>query len=402
MWNLGHRSRDSRRPRLGGMLDTGRAGDGHFHSGLCMHRILVAAVAVVALLRSTPAAAQQWSISRTKDQMLDRTRVVLRLEPTQTDAARPRDRPSLIVRCGADGELAVFLSTDTVLDASEYAVTIMLRWGKGTAYNEEWSESDSRSAAFASDPQAVIDSLQRHRQFRARVPLYPGSRVEALFAPPPIPASAIRVFATQCGFLTAEERARRADSARAAKGGPTDQLTEQEARELNTQIARERARGDSLRRDLVARQRDEAFRDSLVPDFSPIEGKARADSMRRVERGAESFLRRAFRSRRLAPGEMMLIVDSAGRRFALPRDAGDSARSDWRALDSLSAADVGIHHGRSRMNVTELRLARWAIATGYCAGVHGVARGSSDGGVSRRRLICADKVIPYIVTVPAP
>ena len=78
-------------------------------------------------------------------------------------------RPVLLVRC-QDRELAVFVSTGSVLDSDDNVMTpVRLQWGSEAPAESRWSRSTDSTSAFAPDPRALLRQLVSHPDLRLEI-----------------------------------------------------------------------------------------------------------------------------------------------------------------------------------------------------------------------------------------
>src|SRR2546425_12056104 len=78
-------------------------------------------------------------------------------------------RPVLLVRC-QDRELAVFVSTGSVLDSDDNVMTpVRMQWGSEAPAESRWSRSTDSTSAFAPDPRALLRQLASNPDLRLEI-----------------------------------------------------------------------------------------------------------------------------------------------------------------------------------------------------------------------------------------
>src|SRR6266550_5963483 len=125
-------------------------------------------ISIATLLLASSASAQRATRPATTDpwevtELTNRPSLTLELPALTTvraaRAAAFEVRPVLLVRC-QDGELDVFVSTGSVLDADDKVMTpVRIQWGGAAPAESRWSRSTDSTSAFAPDPRALLRQL---------------------------------------------------------------------------------------------------------------------------------------------------------------------------------------------------------------------------------------------------
>ncbi len=123
---------------------------------------LLLASSAYAQRASRPASTDPWEVT----ELTNRPSLTLELPALNTvrasasaRAAAFEVRPVLLVRC-QDGELDVFVSTGSVLDADDKVMTpVRIQWGGAAPAESRWSRSTDSTSAFAPDPRALLRQL---------------------------------------------------------------------------------------------------------------------------------------------------------------------------------------------------------------------------------------------------
>lgn len=143
----------------------------------------------------------QWVFTVKKDEMTDEQRATFQLRASnQTrNAAGLPTTPALVLRCAGRRVTDLYVVQDAYVGDQR---NVQLRWDAGIAYEQPWSESTDHSALFASEPDALIDSLLLHRKLAFRFFPYDGTPQTAVFAMAPLTPhdTALRKY---CGFSSA-------------------------------------------------------------------------------------------------------------------------------------------------------------------------------------------------------
>ena len=156
----------------------------------------------------------QWQFTLKKDEMTDEQRATFALRSTvQTrNSIGVATTPMLLLRCSGGRLTDLFISVDTYVGEQ---VTVQMRWDAGTPYEEVWSESTSRTALFAPEPDSLVDSLLSHHKLVFRF-FPPGGNPQTttfLLAPLAPQDAALRKY---CGFTATRRVAEIAAEARRA------------------------------------------------------------------------------------------------------------------------------------------------------------------------------------------
>src|SRR5437867_1983326 len=109
---------------------------------------------------STARRADAWQVTVSRSEMTDQPSLTLQLDALNLVAGPVGNvRPTMYIRC-SEQELAVVVTTGSVLDADSYEQTrLRIRWGSDTAVEAWCTRSSSDSAAFAPGPWAFIGQL---------------------------------------------------------------------------------------------------------------------------------------------------------------------------------------------------------------------------------------------------
>src|SRR5213594_1897049 len=116
-----------------------------------------------------PASTDPWEVT----ELTNRPSLTLELPALNTvraaRAAAFEVRPVLLVRC-QDRELAVFVSTGSVLDSDDNVMTpVRLQWGSEAPAESRWSRSTDSTSAFAPDPRALLRQLASNPDLRLEI-----------------------------------------------------------------------------------------------------------------------------------------------------------------------------------------------------------------------------------------
>src|SRR3989454_4066708 len=118
-----------------------------------------------------PASTDPWEVT----ELTNRPSLTLELPALNTvraaRAAAFEVRPVLLVRC-QDRELAVFVSTGSVLDSDDNVMTpVRMQWGSEAPPPAEsrWSRSTDSTSAFAPDPRALLRQLVSNPDLRLEI-----------------------------------------------------------------------------------------------------------------------------------------------------------------------------------------------------------------------------------------
>jgi hypothetical protein len=156
-------------------------------------------VLVVALLASAVSSLQgQWQFTVKKDEMTDEQQATFALRSTvQTqNAIGLATTPLLVLRCSGGRLTDLLISVDTYVGEQ---AKVQIRWDAGTPYEDVWSESTSRTALFAPEPDNLLDSLLSHRKLVFRFFPHGGNPQTTTFLLAPLtPQDA--VLKKYCGF----------------------------------------------------------------------------------------------------------------------------------------------------------------------------------------------------------
>jgi len=135
-------------------------------------------ISIATLLLASSASAQRATRPATTDpwevtELTNRPSLTLELPALNTvraaRAAAFEVRPVLLVRC-QDRELAVFVSTGSVLDSDDNVMTpVRLQWGSEAPAESRWSRSTDSTSAFAPDPRALLRQLVSHPDLRLEI-----------------------------------------------------------------------------------------------------------------------------------------------------------------------------------------------------------------------------------------
>src|SRR2546422_6545879 len=137
-------------------------------------------ISIATLLLASSASAQRATRPATTDpwevtELTNRPSLTLELPALNTvraaRAAAFEVRPVLLVRC-QDRELAVFVSTGSVLESDDNVMTpVRLQWGSEAPPPAEsrWSRSTDSTSAFAPDPPALLRQLASHPDLRLEI-----------------------------------------------------------------------------------------------------------------------------------------------------------------------------------------------------------------------------------------
>src|SRR5437870_7802118 len=137
-------------------------------------------ISIATLLLASSASAQRATRPATTDpwevtELTNRPSLTLELPALNTvraaRAAAFEVRPVLLVRC-QDRELAVFVSTGSVLDSDDNVMTpVRMQWGSEAPPPAEsrWSRSTDSTSAFAPDPRALLRQLASHPDLRLEI-----------------------------------------------------------------------------------------------------------------------------------------------------------------------------------------------------------------------------------------
>src|SRR3989454_3227906 len=137
-------------------------------------------ISIATLLLASSASAQRATRPATTDpwevtELTNRPSLTLELPALNTvraaRAAAFEVRPVLLVRC-QDRELAVFVSTGSVLESDDNVMTpVRLQWGSEALPPAEsrWSRSTDSTSAFAPDPRALLRQLASHPDLRLEI-----------------------------------------------------------------------------------------------------------------------------------------------------------------------------------------------------------------------------------------
>jgi len=135
-------------------------------------------ISIATLLLASSASAQRATRPATTDpwevtELTNRPSLTLELPALNTvraaRAAAFEVRPVLLVRC-QDRELAVFVSTGSVLDSDDNVMTpVRLQWGSEAPAESRWSRSTDSTSAFAPDPRTLLRQLVSHPDLRLEI-----------------------------------------------------------------------------------------------------------------------------------------------------------------------------------------------------------------------------------------
>ena len=156
----------------------------------------------------------QWQFTLKKDEMTDEQRATFELRSTvkTQNSIGVATTPTLLLRCSGGRLADLFISVDTYVGEQ---ATVQIRWDAGTPYEDVWSESTSRTALFAPEPDSLVDSLLSHRKLVFRFFPPGGNPQTTTFLLAPL-APQDAVLKKYCGFSATRRVAEIAAEARRA------------------------------------------------------------------------------------------------------------------------------------------------------------------------------------------